>query len=94
MKGGRRKTTWKPKWKSGRTTVIRVPEVLVPELIRVARYLDDGGKVILDAGKPSKSSSPDAPAEPPKAETRPPKAPKAKRMRKEKEEAQMDAKRR
>lgn len=42
-KGGRRSTTWNPAWKSGKTTVIRVPEVLAPELLRVAHVLDEGG---------------------------------------------------
>jgi hypothetical protein len=41
-KGGRRSTTWKPSWKSGKTTVIRVPEVLAEELLRIARRLDEG----------------------------------------------------
>ena len=40
-KGGRRSTTWKPSWKSGKTIVIRVPEVLAEELLRVARCLDE-----------------------------------------------------
>lgn len=49
-KGGRRSTTWTPGWKSGKTTVIRIPEVLVEELLRVARVLDDGGTVMLMEG--------------------------------------------
>jgi len=42
-KGGRRSTTWTPGWRSGRTTVIRIPEVLAEELLRIARVLDEGG---------------------------------------------------
>ncbi len=42
-KGGRRSTTWATAWKSGKTTVIRVPEVLAKELLRIARVLDEGG---------------------------------------------------
>src|SRR4028118_592742 len=41
-KGGRRSTTWKPSWKSGKTIVIRVPEVLAEELLQIARRLDEG----------------------------------------------------
>ena len=44
-KGGRRSTTWKPGWKSGKTTVIRIPEVLEDELLRIARALDERGEV-------------------------------------------------
>jgi hypothetical protein len=42
-RGGRRSTTWGAEWKSGKTTVIRVPESLVEELLRLARILDEGG---------------------------------------------------
>lgn len=42
-KGGRRSTTWASAWKSGKTTVIRVPEVLSEELLQIARVLDEGG---------------------------------------------------
>ncbi len=41
-KGGRRSTTWAPTWKSGKTTVIRVPEALEERLLEIARVLDDG----------------------------------------------------
>jgi len=41
-KGGTTKTTWKPAWKSGKTTVIRVPEVLAERLMKLARAMDDG----------------------------------------------------
>ena len=44
-KGGRRSTTWKPSWKSGKTTVIRVPEALAEKLLEVARVLDEGGEI-------------------------------------------------
>lgn len=49
-KGGRRSTTWTPGWKSGKTTVIRIPEVFATELLRVARVLDDGGTAMLMEG--------------------------------------------
>lgn len=35
----------KPKWIRGKTTVIRVPEVLADEVLRVARLLDEGKMV-------------------------------------------------
>ncbi len=41
-KGGRRSTTWAPTWKSGKTTVIRIPEALEEQLLEIARYLDEG----------------------------------------------------
>jgi hypothetical protein len=41
-KGGRRSTTWSAGWKSGKTTVIRIPEVLAEELLRLARVMDEG----------------------------------------------------
>jgi hypothetical protein len=44
-KGGWRSTTWTPGWKSGKTTVIRVPEVLAEELLRIAKLLDEGGEL-------------------------------------------------
>ncbi len=44
-KGGRRSTTWTPGWRSGKTTVIRVPEVLAEKLLEIARVLDDGGEL-------------------------------------------------
>jgi hypothetical protein len=44
-KGGRRSTTWTPGWKRGKTTVIRIPEVLEDELLRIARVLDENGEL-------------------------------------------------
>lgn len=35
----------KPKWIRGKTTVIRVPEVLADEVLRVAKLLDEGKTV-------------------------------------------------
>lgn len=35
----------KPKWIRGKTTVIRVPEVLTEEILRLARLLDEGKSV-------------------------------------------------
>jgi len=35
----------KPKWIRGKTTVIRVPEVLADEVFRVAKLLDEGKTV-------------------------------------------------
>ncbi len=43
-KGGRRSTTWAPTWKSGKTTVIRVPEAFEDRLMEIARVLDEGGE--------------------------------------------------
>lgn len=33
-------TSYRPKWKLGKTTVIRVPQKFVPALLRYARELD------------------------------------------------------
>ncbi len=44
-KGGRRSTTWAPTWKSGKTTVIRVPEALEERLKEIARALDEAGEL-------------------------------------------------
>lgn len=33
---------FKPKWKSGKTTVIRVPEAIADEVLTAARQIDDG----------------------------------------------------
>lgn len=33
-------------WKSGRTKVIRVPEALADELLRLAKILDEGGELM------------------------------------------------
>jgi len=38
---GRSSTSYGPKWKSGTTTVIRVPERLAAELLRYAHKLDE-----------------------------------------------------
>lgn len=40
----------KPKWIRGKTTVIRVPEVLAEEVVRVAKLLDEG-KLVDDVTK-------------------------------------------
>jgi DNA adenine methylase len=37
----RSSTTFRPKWRLGCTTVIRIPEKLAPEVLRYARELDD-----------------------------------------------------
>ena len=37
----RSSTTFRPKWRLGTTTVIRVPEKLAPEVLRYAHELDD-----------------------------------------------------
>jgi DNA adenine methylase len=56
---GRSSTTFPPKWNSGKTTVIRVPEKLAEELIGLARRLDaakhyelrdEGSTLVLDLG--------------------------------------------
>lgn len=36
---------FKPKWKSGKTTVIRVPEAIADEVLAIARRIDDGEAV-------------------------------------------------
>ena len=46
-RGGRRSTTWKSSWKTGKTKVIRIPEILADRLYKIARHLDDGGKCVL-----------------------------------------------
>ncbi len=40
-RGGKTSTTWKPSWNKGKTTVIRVPEVLADQLMLIARTLDN-----------------------------------------------------
>ena len=52
-KGGRRTTTWQPGWKSGKTTVIRVPEALTEKLLEAARVLDEGGEIDFNLSKKS-----------------------------------------
>lgn len=52
-KGGRRSTTWDKAWKSGKTTVIRVPEALADQILSAARTLDEGGLLpVTDKNKP------------------------------------------
>jgi RNA polymerase-binding transcription factor DksA len=46
-KGGKRSTTWKPTWNSGKTKVIRVPEAIADELMKIAHHLDNGGQCLL-----------------------------------------------
>jgi hypothetical protein len=55
-KGGRRTTTWQPGWKSGKTTVIRVPEALTEKLLEAARVLDEGSEIDYSVTNPSKKS--------------------------------------
>lgn len=40
---------FKPKWKSGKTTVIRVPEAIANEVLAVARQIDEGSAVTLSS---------------------------------------------
>ena len=40
---------FKPKWKSGKTTVIRVPEAIADEVLSVARQIDEGKAVTLSS---------------------------------------------
>ncbi|MDZ8052968.1 MAG: hypothetical protein RMX68_005840 [Aulosira sp. ZfuVER01] len=47
-KGGRRTTTWGNSWKHGKTTVIRVPEVLELPITEYARQLDAGNCLVTD----------------------------------------------
>lgn len=42
---------FKPKWKSGKTTVIRVPEVIASEVLTVARQIDEGKAVTLSSNE-------------------------------------------
>lgn len=41
---------FKPKWKSGKTTVIRVPEAIADEVLAVARRIDEGEAVTQSSG--------------------------------------------
>lgn len=51
MPGGKREGAGrKPSWVRGKTTVIRVPEVLAGEVLRLARLLDEG-RVVDDVTK-------------------------------------------
>ena len=44
VRGGYRQGSGvKPAWKHGKTKVIRVPEVLADEVLKIARVLDDDG---------------------------------------------------
>jgi len=44
VRGGYREGSGaKPAWKHGKTKVVRVPEVLADEVLRIARMLDDDG---------------------------------------------------
>lgn len=47
---------FKPKWKSGKTTVVRVPESIAEQVLAVARQIDEGGAVTLSS-EPSVDSS-------------------------------------
>lgn len=49
---------FKPKWKSGKTTVIRVPEAIADEVLAVARQIDEGEPVTLSSSKPEAVDSP------------------------------------
>jgi hypothetical protein len=49
-KGGRTSTTWGNGWKHGKTTVIRVPEILADDIIDYARQLDEGENNCLVTG--------------------------------------------
>lgn len=40
---------FKPKWKSGKTTVIRVPETIASEVLAMARQIDEGNVVTLSS---------------------------------------------
>jgi hypothetical protein len=40
---------FKPKWKSGKTTVIRVPEAIADEVLVIARQIDEGSTVTLSS---------------------------------------------
>jgi hypothetical protein len=43
-RGGKRKGSGaKPKWKHGKTTVIRVPEALADQILSIAREIDEHG---------------------------------------------------
>lgn len=47
-RGGRREGAGgKYKWKHGKTKTIRVPEVLVENILEIVRFLDDGGNIDL-----------------------------------------------
>ncbi len=35
----------KGEWKSGKTKAVKLPETLVPEILRIARVIDDGQKI-------------------------------------------------
>ncbi len=40
---------FKPKWKSGKTMVIRVPEAIADEVLAIARQIDEGSAVTLSS---------------------------------------------
>ena len=40
---------FKPKWKSGKTMVIRVPEAIADEVLAIARQIDEGSTVTLSS---------------------------------------------
>ena len=41
-KGGKRSTSFQPKWKLGETVAIRIPSVVREYLLKIARCLDNG----------------------------------------------------
>lgn len=45
-RGGHTSTTWASGWHSGKTTLIRVPIALVPQVLEYARALDEGNDQI------------------------------------------------
>lgn len=45
-RGGHTSTTWQASWHSGKTTLIRVPIALVPQVLEYARALDEGNDQI------------------------------------------------
>lgn len=55
-RGGRKTTTWQPGWKLGKTSVIRIPEVIKDDLFEIARHLDDGGTCLLQGNEEAQAS--------------------------------------
>jgi hypothetical protein len=49
---------FKPKWKSGKTTVIRVPEAIADQVLAAARQIDEGGAVTLSSNETADQEQP------------------------------------
>ena len=45
-------SSYKPKWKSGKTKTIRVPEAIAEQILSIAHVIDEGGFIVTGDIKP------------------------------------------